>query len=503
MKRTAILILILLIVSAAAVSASANGLFVQSPLYPTGIDYSYASQLGLAPELSAANLTSVPADSVLQAIGNSAYPVTPGDRFALSYSDGKSLITLELQADTDCKVTIPSVAVVDAAGMTYRDFKLHVENLISTSYTYSSPQLSITSCGVFSVRISGSVSYARYVTAWGLSRLSDLAVYADDLASTRNVTVTTPDGNSVSYDLYKAMREDSSQDNPLLVPGSEIVFNRATATVGIGGAVKRPGAYQPLAGESLYDMIDRYCNGLLNSADRQSITVSNYAGGSYSAKTMDIEAAKAYIPADGDTVTVAFSAQSMPYVTVTGAIATPADSSTVSAAGKILYQFIPGETAQQLIRNIADLLIGTSDTNSVYILRDGARIMVDVSDALTSPDKGDVVLQQGDTVVIPFSQFTVTVTGSVNSPGSYAYMPDRGAEYYINLAKGYSADSARSFKIVDRDGKKINTDVVPADSTIIVNRNNLTANLAIVASVLSIVSAVLTIIINGHTIATF
>ena len=52
-------------------------------------------------------------------------------------------------------------------------------------------------------------------------------------------------------------------------------------------------------------------------------------------------------------------------------------------------------------------------------------------------------------------------------------------------------------------GKKINTDVVPADSTIIVNRNNLTANLAIVASVLSIVSAVLTIIINGHTIATF
>ena len=134
---------------------------------------------------------------------------------------------------------------------------------------------------MFSVRICGSVSYARYVTAWGLSRLSDLAVYADDLASTRNVTVTTPDGNSVSYDLYKAMREDSSQDNPLLVPGSEIVFNRATATVGIGGAVKRPGAYQPLGGESLYDMIDRYCNGLLNSADRQRITVSNYAGGSY------------------------------------------------------------------------------------------------------------------------------------------------------------------------------------------------------------------------------
>ena len=503
MKKTRMFILLILMISVAAVSASANGLFIQSPLYPTSIDYSYVSQLGLGTAAADGNLSSVPADSVLQAIGNAAYPVTPGDRFALSYSDGKSLITLELQADTDCKVTIPSVAVVDATGMTYRDFKLYVENLISTYYTFSSPQLTITSCGVFSVRISGSVSYARYVTVWGLSRLSDLAVYADDFASTRDIVMVFKDGGSKSFDLYKAMREGSAEDNPLLVPGCEVVFCEASSVVGIGGAVRKPGAYQPLAGESLYGMLERYCGGLLNSADRESITVSNFTDGAYSVKTLDSEGAKAYIPVNGDLVTVAYSAQSMPYVTVTGAIATGEGTSTVSSAGKIMYRFIPGETAQQLVRNIADLLIETSDMSSVYVLRDGARIMVDVSDALTSSGKGDVVLQQGDTVVIPFSQFTVTVTGAVNSPGSFAYMPDRGAEYYINLAKGFSSDSSRSFKIVDREGKKVTSDVVPADSTIVVNRNNLTANLAIVASVLSIVSAVLTIIINGHTISTF
>ena len=96
--------------------------------------------------------------------------------------------------------------------------------------------------------------------------------------------------------------------------------------------------------------------------------------------------------------------------------------------------------------------------------------------------------------------------GIDNNDLLYAHLgdiADTKAEYYINLAKGFSSDSSRSFKIVDREGKKVTSDVVPADSTIVVNRNNLTANLAIVASVLSIVSAVLTIIINGHTISTF
>ena len=98
LKRRAILVSVVLIVLALPV-AFADGLFVQSPQYSQTNGYTYSSQLGLSvPEASLSN-TSIPVDAVLRAIGDSEYPVTPGDMFTLAYSDGKNLITLEMQAD--------------------------------------------------------------------------------------------------------------------------------------------------------------------------------------------------------------------------------------------------------------------------------------------------------------------------------------------------------------------------------------------------------------------
>lgn len=498
MMKKSSLLAVVIVFTLAMPFVFADGLFIQSPLYPETVSSSFSSQLGLT-EVP----VSIPNNAVLLAIGNKDYPVTPGDSFSLSYSDGKTPVVLQLRADSDSKVVIPAVGVIDASGMTYREFKLYVEELISKYYTYSSPQLSLLSCGVFSVRVTGEVSYSQYVTAWGLSRLSDLAMYATDLASARKVVFTYPDGTVKTYDLFNALRNGSESDNPLLVPGCEISFTPAEKIVSLGGAVKRAGVYQPVEGDTLYDIISVYGNGLLSHADPKSITVAKYENGSYNAKTISLEEAKSVNPANGDVITVSNSTQSMPFVTVTGAVASTAGGSTVSSANRLMYSFLPGETAQQLIRNIASLLLPASDTDSVYILRDGNKIPVDVSDALSSGEKGNEILKQGDTVVIPFSQLTVTVLGAVINPGTFSYVPDRGADYYINLAGGFSDTATRGFKVMDRDGKKINSDIVPADSTIMANRSNTTANIAIAASVLSIISTVLTIIMNGHTIANY
>ena len=87
----------------------ADGLFYQSQAGAEAIDSSYAAQLGIPTENTAVTATTIPANAVLQAIGNSDYPVTPGDTFLLSYSEGKNLISLNLQADSNCKVSIQSV----------------------------------------------------------------------------------------------------------------------------------------------------------------------------------------------------------------------------------------------------------------------------------------------------------------------------------------------------------------------------------------------------------
>ena len=75
-----------------------------------------------------------------------------------------------------------------------------------------------------------------------------------------------------------------------------------------------------------------------------------------------------------------------------------------------MYSFLPGETVQQLLANISSMLTSTSDAGSAYILRDGSRISIE--------DK-DIALEQGDTVVIPFSSQAITVTGYVKNPGTF------------------------------------------------------------------------------------
>lgn len=180
----------------------ADGLFVQSPLYPNDVDYSYSVQLGLS-----SRSLEIPSNPVLLALGDVSYPVTPGDSFKLVYSDGKSYITLSLQADSVCKVSIPSIGSIDAKGLTFSEFKSKVEDLVSTYYPYSSPQLTLVGCGLFSVKVSGEVYYTTQVTAWGLSRLSDLAYLADNYASTREVQITFSNGETKSYDLYKALKK--------------------------------------------------------------------------------------------------------------------------------------------------------------------------------------------------------------------------------------------------------------------------------------------------------
>lgn len=492
------LAIVMILIALAIPCAFADGLFVQSPLQPSEVGYSYASQLGISSVES-----QIPTDAVLQAIGSENYPVTPGDTFTLSYFEGKNPVTLALQADSDCKVVIPSVGVVDASDMTYRQFKSDVEKLVSSYYSFSAPQLTLSGCGMFTIKIAGQVTYAQYVTAWGLSRLSDLCMYATPYASTREVSITFADGSSNTYDLFNALRNGVDADDPLLSPGCTVTFNSASSIVSLSGSVRRTGVYQMRPDQTLYDLVNDYGYGLLANADSQSINVAGYYDGVYRIQSFDLEQAKTYIPADGDSVTVSASAQSRPFVTITGAIASPA-SNTISSANKVSYSFIPGETALQLVRSISHMLLPTSDLSSVYVLRDGKKIAVDASQALSTAEKGDVVLEQGDTVVIPFSQLTVTVTGAVKNPGTYAYVPDRGVNYYINLAGGFTQTATEGVKVLDKNGNKLSDKAsVQADSTIVANNNNLTANLAIAASVLSIISVVLTIIKDTHTIANF
>jgi polysaccharide export outer membrane protein len=75
------------------------------------------------------------------------------------------------------------------------------------------------------------------------------------------------------------------------------------------------------------------------------------------------------------------------------------------------------------------------------------RINIDLPRALRSPRTRDnIVLQPGDTVIVPEFQPSVKVVGAVNSPGSVLWQPGRSIGYYIGAAGGlaHNGDGARA-----------------------------------------------------------
>lgn len=59
-------------------------------------------------------------------------------------------------------------------------------------------------------------------------------------------------------------------------------------------------------------------------------------------------------------------------------------------------------------------------------------------------DEWDLVLQEGDRLVVPQISNTVTINGEVMCPNSVAYVPGEGLSYYINQAGGYSAKAKKN-----------------------------------------------------------
>ncbi len=79
------------------------------------------------------------------------------------------------------------------------------------------------------------------------------------------------------------------------------------------------------------------------------------------------------------------------------------------------------------------------------------RIAVDLPEVLQDAGHADnLILATGDSIHIPAFIPTVRVEGAVNSPSSVAYARNRGLEYYISAAGGFSRDADEDKRFVQQ-----------------------------------------------------
>ena len=499
-------------------SAADNAVIVRSPYYGTmgtigeieSMPNSYTAQLNL-PETLSEDGADVQRARVLAAIANTGYPVTPGDTITLSYTDGNQTRTLTLQVDGSYRVVVPTIGTIDGKGMTFVEFSQEIERMVVTYLPFSMPRVNLVGTGAFSVTVRGEVASTQEVPAWGLSRLSSVVGSATRFASTRRVEVRGSDGNSTTYDLYAALREGDLEQNPLVRSGDVVTIPQASRMVTLVGEVARPGVYQPLANENLLAILNRYGNGVLPSADTGAVLVRRYdakdAGNVDVVRVAKNQFAD-FVVKNMDTVFVNPLTPSSRAVTVEGAVNmgdAQTQTSSLGSSGKLYYQFFPGETIREMVGNISSRFSAVSDLASTYLLRKDKLIPVDVQSVLMGKDSeaADVVLLEGDRFVIPFNQLFVNVTGGVLRPGTFPYIPDKGASYYINLAGGFDPAKNRNgaYTIIDKAGNELDDEAeVPPEAVVTAKLNTFQAvngmNLATTVTIVGLVATILTIIAN-------
>lgn len=516
MKRvgtTGLLIITILCVGTAMLFSAEAGLVIRSPLFgPVSRPVvqeselrrqSFVDQLGLGGE--ATSLTDQ--QRVLSAISSANYPVTPGDSYRLVYLDGMKTVTVDLQVDEKMSVTIPGLGSIDGSAMTWAQVREAILGMVRTYHSYSNPQLVLIGTGTFTVSVVGEVLGTRVIPAWGLSRLSEVVRSATSWASTREVLVTSADGSTRSYDLYKALRKGHLDEDPLLKSGDVITLGRAEKVVQLGGNVYQKGTYQLAEGEGLGVLLSYYGGGLLAGSDVQNIRIQRYneSDGGWSVFFANMFDDTDLPLQHLDQVIVDTILPSIQSITIEGAIGTNegVDATTPAAqmgyaSAKIFYQFYPQETLRQLLTTIAPRLLTVSDLDGSYLLRAEQKIPIRAQQILYGNDEqGLLRLQAGDTLVIPFNQRFVTVSGAVVRSGVFAYVPEKGVNYYISLAGGLSDEAAypTSIKLLGPDGKKIDREgEVPPESTIVVAKNTFVKDLAPTVAVIGLVSSILAII---------
>lgn len=445
----------------------------------------------------------------LLAMSSADYPVTAGDIYQLSFLAGSKPVTYAIPVDTSYKIRVANLAVLNVRGRTFLDVKNSVEQIVSKNFPMSAVQFVLASPGFFYVQLKGEVDFSVDAECWGLTRLYDAVEgHLTDYSSLRDVQVEHSSGEKKTYDVFRGKRSGDTSQNPYLRPGDIVTVSKASKKVTLKGEVERPGAYSVLDGDSISELISFYGSGFTDFADTSVIQVTrtHSEDGTYETLYLTEQSQiDSFALQDNDAVFIDSISSRRPVVFFEGAIETgqSLDEKRASpSSSSISVRFAPGEKYGSFVRKKKDLFSDVSDLENAYIRRGQQVIPLDVKRILYDADfSADEILCANDTVVIPFRQFFVSVSGAVANPGRYPYIPDRDWMYYIGLAGGFlpARNSFDSVRIIDMNGnRKSKSDPIVPETTITAASNSFTYYFGLYApvatTVLSLITSIFTVI---------
>jgi len=284
-------------------------------------------------------------------------------------------------------------------------------------------------------------------------------------------------GKMTIFDLYRYLRLGDVNQNPQMKDGDILFVQPITGKVQVGGEVQLAGEY-PLGMDDTYQSVLDLSLGLTGKADKEHIRLYQVKDGKSQLQQITLSALTGLAPKAEDKIEVPVRADlgSLRKVKVLGRVASPGEQ-TIVENGTLLQvlqncggPLNDGDLANAFVLNGAwfnddnGLLkriaavpgtISRDDISYIKVIyrQQAGRYSVDMKKLWESKDsKLDIVLHDGDIVIIPERVSQVQVSGQVVRPGLVEWKDDISYNDYIQQCGGLAWNAHKKDIRIIREG---------------------------------------------------
>lgn len=378
---------------------------------------------------------------------------------------GFSEKTSKYKINTEGQIRIPNIGPVTLAGLTIEEAKTKLKGVLSKTYPglqSGNTFLQVSLGQIRSIRVT-LIGEVNKPGSYELSSLSTLAnaLYASGGPSAngsfRKIDLMRNGKRLVTFDLYDFLLNGDLSKNILLKDDDIIKVHPYAVRLTLTGAVKKPAIFESEPGESLGTIIEKYAGGFADIANKNKISVTRIADLGKNIVNVEQNNLNSFMIKSSDVVVVGSSIDRFDNrVIVAGSVFYP-NSYSVTAYPTLGAVIKAAQLKENAFVGRA-LLFRTNATKDTTVTAVNLTAAADLFIALRNDDSLHIYSK-----VELKEPATVTITGELNKPGTFAYAAGMKLEDIVLLGGGLK-DRA-SFKEVEVL-RRLRKDATMADTAV-------------------------------------
>ena len=386
------------------------------------------------------------------------YILGPGDEVIIALWGESSSYNTET-INRDGQIFIENIGILNLGGKSLEDAKEYIISRYSRVYSTLIGQtpksfidLTLGELKSINVHFVGFINIPGVHMVHPFSNVITGLIQAggvNNKGSLRNINIIRNNKIIGSTDIYNYLIKGESFDDIRLMDQDMIYVSSRKSTIPITGKVLRPGYYEALEDESLYDLIS-YAGGI----DRQSsktIFIYKNEKSNKDGYIIDYDKSSNFIIAQGDSIYIPIAPEFDIFVKIQGQIKNP---------GK--YPFNKNMKLKDLLNATMSLdnqdYAQTMDLSKINIFRKNPSNDLPLS-IITNIDE-NIYLKNGDHVTVPPKNIykpieSIVITGEIKTPGIYPVNNLTTLADILRMSGGYTNLALKEGIEIYRDTLKI------------------------------------------------